>query len=198
MALWSELAAFVRPRVRRFVGDRYKRSIVYALHWLKNSFRSDLGTWVAKPSRLHQNRRLPGLSAQIIYVLSLAEREPDFSFVKHWDIFKNAKHLFLNRLTVTPVGTASTPEDQMEMQDQAVPPAVQLEGSTFLTFPWILRACQILKTDTTLSVGDRSRAADQEEHLRHFLPEFSNRLLNGVTQTFEIAESLAAIISVEP
>lgn len=198
MALWSELAAFVTPRVKRFVGDRYKRSIVCALHWLKNSFRSDLSTWVAKPSRLHQHRRLPGLSAQIIYVLSLAERQPDFSFVKHWDIFKNAKHLFLNRLTVTPVGTAPTPEDQMEMQDQAMPPAVQLEGSTFLTFPWILRACQILKTDATLSVGDRSRAADQEEHLRHFLPEFSNRLLNGVTQTFEIAESLAAIISAEP
>jgi hypothetical protein len=195
MALWSELAAFATPRVKRFVGDRYKPSIFSALHWFKKYFRSDLGAWIAKPSRPHHSRRLPGLTAQILYVLSLAARDPDFAFVKRLEVFKSAKHLFLHGLSKYPVDIESTLDDQIEMQDQAVPPAVQLEGSTFLAFPWTLRACQSLKTDTTLSVTDRNMAASAEKQLRDRLPAFSDRLLNGTTQAFEIAESLIAIVS---
>jgi pimeloyl-ACP methyl ester carboxylesterase len=43
MALWSELTAIAVPRVKRFIGDRYKSSIYRALIWFQNNFSQDLG-----------------------------------------------------------------------------------------------------------------------------------------------------------
>jgi hypothetical protein len=128
------------------------------------------------------------LSAQIIYVLSLAQRKPEFDFIQHWIVFKNAKHSFLEQLNKKTIGIASILDDQIETQDQAVPPAVELEG-TFLAFPWTLKACQILKMDTNLSITDRDTAAHEESRLRALLPEWNEHLLNATTETFEIALS---------
>jgi hypothetical protein len=94
-----------------------------------------------------------------------------------------------------PLGIVSILNHQIETQDQAVPPAVELEGSTFLAFPWTLKACQILKMDTNLSVADRGTAAHEESRLRALLPEWNEHLLNATTESFEIAESLAALVS---
>ena len=193
MALWSELTAIAVPRVKRFIGDRYKSSIYRALIWFQNDFGQDLGGWVPKPSRPHQTRRYPALTAQILCVLSLAERDPDFAFVKNWEQFKQAKHLFISNLNERIRNLGSIPDDQIETQDQAVPPAIELEGSTFLAFPWTLTACQILKADSSLSTADQKRAGAEETRLRALLRGFNDHLLNGSTQTYEIAEGLAAL-----
>jgi SEFIR domain/TIR domain len=193
MALWSELAAVTTPRVRRFIGDRYKESISKALFWFESNARPDLGGWVPKPSRYHQDHRYPALTAQIICILSLAEHQPEFASIKNWVVLKKVKQEFVSRLDPKTDSLSSIPNDQVETQDQAVPPAIELEGSTFLAFPWTLMACETLKTDSALAPADQKRAALAASHLWALLPKFNDHLLDGTTETYEIAESLAAI-----
>ena len=142
------------------------------IYWFQINLHPGLDGWVPKPSRAHQTRRYPALTAQIICVLSLAERDPNFSYINHWLAFVDIKNKFISGLTPNVSNLASLPDDQIEAQDQAVPPAIELEGRTFLAFPWILMACETLTKDSSLPAATQKKASLIAGRLEAVLPAF--------------------------
>jgi hypothetical protein len=192
MALWSEIDAMSTPRIRQYVGDRYTQSVKKGLSWIQETYKNDFPGWVPKPSRGWQTKSYPGLTAQMICTIELAQNQPEFKYIAGWETFKKAKEKFITGLNSIKKYT-DIQDDQIEPVDQAVPPVVELEGSTFQVYPWALAACHMLAKDAAVSDSDRKMAASQEVRLRAMGSEFNEMLFGSSAETYRMAEALGCV-----
>jgi hypothetical protein len=192
MSVWSELDAMSTPRVRTYIGKRYLQSIEKGLFWLKNAYMQQASGWVPKPSRPGQTTQFLGLTSQIVCIIELAQSQPEFKFVASWQPFREAKQRLITSLSSV-TRFSMIKEDQISSLDQAVPQILELEGSTFLVYPWALAACHMLKEDASVSESDRKAASLEEIRFRAMAPDFDEKLMGGSEETYEFAEALIAV-----
>ena len=94
ISLWGLLEARRSPAVFEKMGTTSDESIRSGINWILRSYKEGQG-WVPNPNRIGQKGRFDGLTAHILYVLSLAEAVPDFAYVKNDRNYHAARKEFL-------------------------------------------------------------------------------------------------------
>lgn len=187
MALWSLIEARRLPIVQKRVGYRYDTNIRNGINWLLGTYDKNLG-WVPNPNRGSQTERFCGLSAQVLFVMSRAER--DFRFLLSEPVYLLAKKNFieLDELAKRPVAFNNRVHDA----DQTFRPTTfHLESSTHLWFPWSFVTLTYLSTDTALSENERKSAAKLRLELSSKVDELHQNI--GAEFMYVAAESLFCI-----
>ena len=128
--------------------------------WLLET-RHPVRDWVPNPRRKDaQTEYFPGLTAQVIFVLSELAKEDVGAFLRNDTAFLETKDRFLRNWG--PNGTVN--ELDTRIPDGDVHLSVNdfvLEGSTFLGFPWTFAAVCELAHDAQLPSIDRAMATRQ-------------------------------------
>jgi hypothetical protein len=157
MALWALVEARKSPLVYERIGTTYDRDISNGITWLLKNHDKDLG-WVPNPNRPKQREHYDGLNAQVLYVLSRAEDvcgflPADLSYLE-------TKRAFIkDREQATGASQMICSNNRVHDADLAFPPVdFELEGSTFLWFPWAFAELTFLSTDTELRPEERDEA----------------------------------------
>jgi len=157
MALWAMVEARKSPLVLARIGSTYDMSICNGITWLLKSHDKDLG-WVPNPNRPKQREHYDGLNAQVLYVLSRAEA--DFGFLTADFRYIEAKRAFIkDREQAAAANQMICSNNRVHDADLAFPPVdFELEGSTFLWFPWAFAELSFLSTDPQLLPEERNDA----------------------------------------
>ena len=194
MALWSFIEAKRTPIVSRSIGTQYDGLLLHGIAWLLNSYHKRLG-WVPNPHRLQQNTAFPGLTAQVLFVLTCLGEERNTRPLKAHPMYNQAKIDFLKNQELTQRHISLN--DHIITADQHFPPTdFLLEGSTFLWFPWALALYTYLAADMTLSPSERATAANFQSNLLTKLGEVQEYI--EVEETYMLAESLFALSYILP
>lgn len=157
MAVWSLFEARNSPDVYRRIGNRYDENIRTGVNWLLRNYKPKQG-WVPNPNRVGQSDHFDGLTAQVLFILSRAERAEGFSYIRNEQIYKAAEREFISNKHFA---NRSITTDNSRVPDPDVRfPGTEFvaEGSTFLWFPWTLAELTHLATDESLSPEDRKNA----------------------------------------
>ncbi|HEY3092985.1 MAG TPA: hypothetical protein VGJ52_07800 [Vicinamibacterales bacterium] len=168
IATWGLIEARRSAAMRATIGNRYDDAIRKGIGWLLTNYHPSLG-WVPNPLRKVQNEPFLGLHAQILFILSRAER--DFGpYIHAQPNALTAKQDFLTRVQPD---RAITDNNRMHDFDRylqhasGTPGAARavacgcqftVEASTFLWYPWSLAATRALSNDPTLTPDQRERA----------------------------------------
>ena len=151
MALWAFIEAKKHPEMGKRIGSAYDKAIKDGIQWLLAKYDERLDSWVPNPERPRQTERVPGLNAQVLYVLEKAR--PEFGFLFEGDShYLRALMQFQRSIgddetdsSVSLVSRPASSNDRMHDADNYLRPSkFQLEGSTFLWFPWSLALCSQL------------------------------------------------------
>ncbi|HEY3161215.1 MAG TPA: hypothetical protein VGJ78_19755 [Vicinamibacterales bacterium] len=168
IATWGLIEARRSPALRATIGNRYDDAIRKGIGWLLTNYHPSLG-WVPNPMRKVQNEPFLGLHAQVLYILSRAER--DFGPYIHAQ--PNAQTAKQDFLTHVRLDRAITDNNRMHDFDRylqhasGTPGAARavgcgcqftVEASTFLWYPWSLAAARALSNDQTLTADERDKA----------------------------------------
>ena len=168
IATWALIEARRSASLGGVVGGRYDDNIRKGIGWLLANYNPTVG-WVPNPTRKVQTERFIGLQAQVLYVLSRAERDFSPSIHAHPNTLA-AKQDFLGHIKPD---RAIDDNNRMHDYDRylqhasAAPAAAHavacgcqftVEASTFLWYPWSLAAARALASDHTLTPDDRERA----------------------------------------
>lgn len=187
MALWSLVEAFRTPPVRSKMPPAFEDSIRGGIQWILNTYKDQQG-WVPNPNRLYQTESYPGLTAQVLFILSRAEK--DFPYLREDSSYKTAKHDFLKNEDL--VSRSITDDSHLSDRDQYIPPDdVQIEGMTYLWCPWTLLEYRSLSIDGTLSKDEQSAAGKNLSKLYSRYVEVFGRVETGAT--YDLAENLFCI-----
>ncbi|MBZ5552800.1 MAG: hypothetical protein LAO21_08785 [Acidobacteriia bacterium] len=187
LALWSLVEAYRTPSLRNKMQSPYEDSIRRGTQWILNTYRSPQG-WVPNPNRPNQTESYPGLTAQVLFVLSRAEK--DFAYLRDDSTFKTAKQDFLKDTGL--VERSVSDDSHLSDRDQYISPSdVQIEGMTYLWVPWSLLAYRSLSTDDSLSKEERKLAAKNLATLYSRYVEVFQRIETGAT--YNLAENLFCI-----
>ncbi len=157
MALWALVEARKSRTVYQRIGSIYDTSMSNGITWLLKNHDKDLG-WVPNPNRPKQREHYDGLNAQVLYVLSRAEA--DFGFLPADLRYLEAKRAFImDRERAAGAKQMICSNNRVHDADLAFPPVdFELEGSTFLWFPWAFAELTFLSTDAALGVEERNDA----------------------------------------
>ncbi len=186
MAVWSYVEAGKIPALRERLGPQYETRLRNGVQWLLNTYQRDDG-WLPNPNRKGQEEQFPGLTAHVLFVLSLAEAEnPSLASE---GVLKEAKSAFLKQRNLVnfPVGSdTAVPSGDVHLTDEFT-----AEGMQFLWYPWAVSAYKGLSDDLTLTQRERNAAKDDLEQMLSRFDEVSHRLEAG--QTFMLAENLVGV-----
>jgi hypothetical protein len=156
IALWALVEAKRSPAVRQRIGDKYDDNISRGIAWLLSRYDDKLG-WVPNPDRKPQNERYDGLTAQVLLVLSRAEK--DFPFLETHHIYVNAEREFITHKELA-MRRLNENNRYHDFDVAFRPTQFALEPSTFLWFPWTVAELTHLSSDATLSERERKQARD--------------------------------------
>ena len=168
IATWGLIEARRSPSMRATIGTRYDDAIRKGIGWLLTNYYPSLG-WVPNPTRKVQNEPFIGLQAQVLFILSRAER--DFGpYIHAQPNALTAKQEFLSRIKPDRDMTDNNRMhdfDRYLQHASGTPGAARavacgcqftVEASTFLWYPWSLAASRALANDPTLTADQRERA----------------------------------------
>ena len=158
MILWSLLEARKSQTVYQRIGNRYDENIRMAINWLLRTYKEKQG-WLQNPNRMGQVNRFDGLTAQILFVLRLAENIDTYAYLKGEPAYKIAKSEFVKNKQFA---SWSIDKDNSSVPDgDGRFPGTEFhgEGSTFLWFPWTLAELSHLAVDESISPQERADAA---------------------------------------
>ncbi len=158
MSLWPLLEARKSPAVYQRIGKRHDENIRMAINWLLRTYKEKQG-WLQNPNRMGQVNRFDGLTAQILFVLKLAEDIDGYAYLKGEPAYKIAKSEFVKNKQFA--------QWSIDKDNSSIPdgdgrfPGTEFhgEGSTFLWFPWTLAELTHLSLDESLSPQERADAA---------------------------------------
>jgi hypothetical protein len=148
MSLWALLEA-------RRLGTRYRqfdRNISAGIKWMLENYNAQTSGWVPNPDREKQLDSFPGLTAQVLYVLTLAR--PDFDYLITGSHYEEGLSLFSKWLEgdVPPKQTEGfytrrlSNNDQMHDSDRYLPRSkFFIEASSYLWYPWTFALCVVLQ-----------------------------------------------------
>ncbi len=191
-SLWALLEARRSPAVFERMGTGSDESIRTGLNWLLRSYKEGQG-WVPNPNRTGQKGRFDGLTAHVLYVLSLAETVPDFAYLKSDQSYMTARKEFANHQDLA--------ARSIEKDNSSIPDADTAlegtefmgEGSTFLWFPWTLLALTQLSLDESLPQTDRDAAGKlRAEILSTNFPHLES-YVESANLTYLCAENLFCV-----
>jgi hypothetical protein len=195
MALWALIEAKKHPEMGRRIGAAYDAAIAGGIRWLLARYDVQLNSWVPNPERSRQTERVPGLTAQVLYVLERAK--PEFDFLLQVNpSYERALQQFTRSIggdkTDSSVSLASRPagsNDRMHDADNYLRPSkFMLEGSTFLWLPWSLALCSQLSAKSAVD-AETTRACKVLLGRVNDLIRFAQH----ESFTYVMAESLFAI-----
>ena len=136
-----------------------KASVSQAVHkgiaYLVDAYNTNIHSWVPNPQRPQQYEQFPGLTAQVLYVLSECDRD-DFA-PSNYDRFIIQCQDFIKNREIT--GYEPSRNQRMHDTDQhihsdAFASCFQLEASTYLGYPWIVATLSRLQ-DVPALASDR-------------------------------------------
>ena len=188
MALWSLIEADDVPVLGQRLGNRHHARIQNGIQWLLNRYDRQLG-WVPNPNRVNQREQFPGLTAQVLFVLSRAEAQ--YPVVRNHSAYKEAKIRFLadNELVKQPLSSNTRLPDTDQHFDTA--DGFTAEGMTFLWFPWAAAVYGRLSNDPALSQKERHIAAARLFSLYSRFDDLFHLLETG--PTYVLAENLLCV-----
>jgi hypothetical protein len=196
MAVWSFAEALqdlgLREHLRSLeLYTSIKQNVDNGVRWLLETHQSG---WVPNPNRQH-SKPSPGLSAQIIYILSRAEKICD---VLRTDLrYGSVKKEFLLDAKIPALDPDEPDADfQVSNVDAWVdlPDREQflLEPMSFLWYPWSVVAYECLANDRLLGDRDRQLAQDRQQALlRKYAAAVNHVKSHG--ETFVLAEHLLCL-----
>lgn len=186
ISLWALVEARRSPIVFARIGARYDNNVIRGITWLLSSYDQRLSCWVPNPNRSFQKERFDGLTAQVLFVLSRAEKA--FAFLESDKVYVTAEKTFVRNENLGK--RLQCNNDRMHDSDQSFPPSTYVsEASTMLWFPWSFLELTHLSNDDSLT-KDEQRAADQ---LRRRILEFNIDELSKFVDTeytYVLAENL--------
>jgi hypothetical protein len=148
MAVWALVEARKLKILKDAEQPAHDQAIQNAIRWLLTTYNADRQSWVPNPERKRQLDSFPGLSAQVLFVLSKAQ--PDFGYLLDGDeTYKRAGLAFLSATQGSTTERAHDPRrrsvsnnDRTHDSDRYLwRSPYMVEGSTFLWFPWSLAYC---------------------------------------------------------
>lgn len=157
IALWSLIEAKSAPAIADRIGGKYDENIRRGINWLLRGYQSGQG-WVPNPNRVGQRNRFEGLTAQALFVLSLAEKLNAFSFIKTDNVYRTARQDFIKNRQLADWSIEANDSHLPDADLRFVGTEFQAEGSTFLWFPWSLLVLNQLSNDRDLSEDERKAA----------------------------------------
>lgn len=186
MALWALVEALESREValadRAAALDSAKR----AAQWLLNARNESVG-WYPNPQR-RQPGSFPGLTAQVLFVLDRAKGQ--VSFLRTSSVLAESAAAFASRGDL--VGRELIDNERLPDFDQhLVTIEHQLEGSTYLWFPWTVLALDRLRSDVELTPAVREGAEKRLLDLLERVDEIVEHVGQG--GTYELAEYLLAL-----
>lgn len=192
ISLWGLLEARRSPAVFEKMGTTSDESIRSGINWILRSYKEGQG-WVPNPNRIGQKGRFDGLTAHILYILSLAENIPDFAYVKNDQNYHAARKEFLSHKDLA--------QRSIEKDNSSVPDADTAlentefmgEGSTFLWFPWTLLALTQLSLDENLSADERHAAAQLRREILSTNFAHLDTYVESSNLTYQFAENLFCV-----
>jgi hypothetical protein len=147
IALWALLEIWREPEIKaRMPAGKLRTAIKHAITWLLSTYMIDVASWVPNPRREGNIESFPGLTAQALFVLTLARQDPEFQPIfKDNAAYRTAFSSFMQRLTEGPkalMDRAISENDRTHHSDRyLVNSPYMVEGSTFLWYPWALAVC---------------------------------------------------------
>lgn len=186
MALWSYVEAEKIPVLRERLGPTFQIHERDGIQWLLSTYRKDVG-WVPNPNRKYQQERYPGLNAQVLYVLSLAEVQNPY--LASEDELREAKLKFVSQRDL--MNLPANSDTAVPSGDQHLTDDFTAEGSQFLWYPWAVSAYRALSEDRDLPQRDRNAAIDYLQQLLSQYDVVSHQIDGG--QSFILAENLFGI-----
>jgi hypothetical protein len=200
MAVWALVEARRSQLAFTKISDQYDQAIKDGAIWLLQVYQTNdraIGGWWPNPMHKNQIDEFPGLTAQVLYVLSRATKVvPSLGTDPQ---LQSAYREFLNSAVQ---GKSSFPDfsrfsvgSNQRVHDsdrylEGLP--LTVEQSTFLWFPWTVALTTELIADPLLTQTDRERAAD----VQRILLSRSNELVEFVRKDpvlYPTAEALFAI-----
>ena len=181
MAVWAMIEIKRSRTASAYFGDRYDESLQKGISWLLANYVDGVG-WVPNPNRRPQTDFYPGLTAQIVFILTRGRGSDP--------VFHKAKRSFLE----LPLAKRRIDEkEQMPDADVHIHGTGHvMEASNFLWFPWTLAAYSELVHDTEMTDAERDGAAQLRDSLVARVDEVRERM--GSKGVYEIAENLYGII----
>jgi hypothetical protein len=185
MPLWAFIEAAKIPILRERFGNRFREHIRKGIQWLLATCDTTIG-WMPNANRKGQHEQFPGLTAQVLFVLSRAQ--PEYPWLNSEYVLKQTKSAFLAQprlvnLRIDSESTLPDTDQHFHTEDEFT-----AEGMHFLWFPWALAVYKSLSEDPSLAEGDRKTAADNLRQLLSKSDEVSHRLEAG--PTYVLAENL--------
>ncbi len=171
MALWSLLEAKKSSVVFFKIGTQFDNIIKRGIGWLMKTYitKNQMG-WVPNPNRENQTETFLGLSAQTLFVLSLAEN--DFEDSLNNSIYKEAKNNFIDISGL--FSREINDNDRAHDGDRYLPQSeYAIESMTFLWYPWTLAVYEHLSNDSYLSKKQNQIASNRQKNLLHRIDEVS-------------------------
>jgi hypothetical protein len=152
-----------------------------------------VGGWCAAQST---NETHPGLTAEVLYVLSLAAADPELFNAIDLEEFKRARQSFVN--TFSPVSISYSAKDRPSVWDERIdsPSGKEIDEPfyvTFLPFPWSIALLGQIVQDHTLPQGIRTQASDLLVPLVDQLRSQGALKYFQSVETYVVAESLIGI-----
>ena len=164
IALWALAEARRSPTVFGRISNKYDNNLVKGISWLLSNYDQNLG-WVPNPNRLFQKERFDGLTAQVLFVLSRAEK--DFPFLETDKIYIGAEKDFVRTKDLGK--RLQCNNHRIHDADQSFPPTTFVaEASTMLWFPWSFAELTHLSTDASLTDEERNAASQLRKEILNF------------------------------
>ncbi len=162
------------------------------INWLLRSYKEGQG-WVPNPNRTGQKGRFDGLTAHVLFALSLAETVPEFAYVKDDQNYRAARKEFLSHKDIA--------QRSIEKDNSSIPDADTAlentefmgEGSTFLWFPWTLLALTQLSLDENLSAEERQAASELRREILSTNFAHLDSYVESANLTYQFAENLFCV-----
>ncbi|MCI0434396.1 MAG: TIR domain-containing protein [Gemmatimonadetes bacterium] len=192
MAVWALLDGRRLDGIESPTDERLDEALRAGARWLLST-RHPTRDWVPNPSRTDgQFESFPGLTAQVIVILSELAREEVGAF-----LIKDAGFIQAKKRMLAGIGSAeillSAPDSRVPDSDVHLSISdFVLEGSTFLELPWTFAALRRLALDEQLTRSDRALASRQWVAVAVRAEEVNTRVLESPPYT--AAESLYTLV----
>ena len=192
MALWSLVEARRTSPVAEAVGSRYDDAITNGITAVLR-VREPRG-W---PQRQGSSELHKGLTAQTLYVLSLAAADP--SLFKQVDMtgFHEARAKFLDTLKPPDYDAiARASGDDQKIRDATGKAIEEPFYVTFFEYPWTLALLSVVETDPAVPYPVRDKATETIAELEKQLHSQEAEAYFRTVDTYQLAETLIGLGSV--
>lgn len=188
MAVWSLLETKRSESLNELLGNRFDENIKKGIDWLLRAYKEGIG-WEPNPHRQSQFERFEGLTAQVLFVLSRAEKY--FPDLEQNDKYISAEMAFTDSMDVhRSIGDNKRVPDS-DQYIHTPNKTYKLEGSTSLWFPWSFAEPTHLSTDSSLKEKEKMALRLRRDVLGSVFQQLS--LYVGSQPPYVLAEFLLCL-----